>query len=100
MWLVQHKNRAPTKKDIFSTHVIISTQSESYGGDVEGVGDEVDNVPHVAHVLLQPNIPQLLDLTPYQACHPNLVAISDDFPTRSHLVQFSEVILKDQAKYD
>ena len=72
MWLVQHKN-TPVQPKIFSTHVIISTQSESYGGDVEGVGDEVDDVPHVAHVLLQPDVPQLLDLTPYQAGHPNLV---------------------------
>ena len=71
MWLVQHKNWRG------KTHVVISTQSEPDGGDVEGVGDEVDDVPHVAHVLLQPDVPQLLDLTPYEAGHPNLVAFSD-----------------------
>ena len=75
MWLVQNKNCK--KKRFLPTHIVISTQSESDGGDVEGVGDEVDDVPHVAHVLLQPDVPQLLDLTPYEAGHPNLVAFSD-----------------------
>ena len=59
------------------TYIIVGPDPQPNGGDVEGVGDEVDDVPHVAHVLLQPNVPQLLDLTPYQACYPNLVGFSD-----------------------
>ena len=69
-FFVQHK-----KRFFRPTHVVVSTQSESDGGDVERVGDEVDDVPHVADVLLQPDVPQLLDLTPYQTSHPNLVAV-------------------------
>ena len=31
-------------------YIIIGPDPESNGGDVEGVGDEVADVPHVAHV--------------------------------------------------
>ena len=47
------------------TDLIVRDDSERNGGDVERVGDEVDDVPHVAHVLAQPHLPQLLDLAPY-----------------------------------
>ena len=60
-----------------ATHVVVSTQPEADGGDVEGVGDEVDDVPHVADVLLQAHVPQLLDLTPDQAGHPDLQGFSE-----------------------
>ena len=45
-----------------STYVKIRDSSEPDGGHVEGVGDEVHHVPHVADVLPQPHVPQLLDL--------------------------------------
>ena len=48
----------------YITYVIVSSQSESDGGKVEGVGDEVGHVPHVADVLLGSGVPQLLDLAP------------------------------------
>ena len=32
------------------TYIIVSPDPESDGGDVEGVGDEVSHVPHVAHI--------------------------------------------------
>ena len=69
MWLVHHKNTTSTnvRKVKTKTHVVVSTQPEADGGDVEGVGDEVDDVPHVADVLLQADVPQLFDLTPDQA---------------------------------
>ena len=51
----------------FRAHVIVGPHPQPDGGHIEGVGDEVHHVPHVADVLLQPHIPQLLDLAPYQA---------------------------------
>ena len=50
------------------THVIVSSQSERDGCQIERVGDEVRNVPHVADVLLRPGVPELLDLAPDQTC--------------------------------
>ena len=32
------------------TYIIVGPDPESNGGDVEGVGDEVADVPHVTHV--------------------------------------------------
>jgi len=49
-----------------TAHLVISDESECNGGDVERVGDEVDDVPHVINVLSQAHVPQLLDLAPYQ----------------------------------
>ena len=46
------------------TYVIVSSQPQSDGGKVEGVGHEVGHVPHVADVLLGSGVPELLDLTP------------------------------------
>ena len=55
---------------LYFTYVTKSPDSESDGGHVEGVGDEVHDVPEVASVLLQPHVPQLLDLAPDEAGHP------------------------------
>ena len=55
---------------LYFTYVTKSPDSESDGGHVEGVGDEVHDVPEVAGVLLQPHVPQLLDLAPDEAGHP------------------------------
>ena len=55
---------------IYFTYVTKSPDSESDCGHVEGVGDEVHDVPEVAGVLLQPHVPQLLDLAPDEAGHP------------------------------
>ena len=55
---------------LYFTYVTKSPDSESDGGHVEGVGDEVHDVPEVAGVLLQPHVPQLLDLAPDEASHP------------------------------
>ena len=52
------------------THVTESPDSQSDGGHVERVGDEVHHVPEVAGVLLQPHVPELLDLAPDEAGHP------------------------------
>ena len=52
------------------TYVIICSQPQSDCGKVEGVGDEVRHVPHVADVLLCSGVPQLLDLAPDEAGHP------------------------------
>ena len=49
------------------TDLIVRDDSERDGGDVERVGDEVDDVPHVADVLPETHLPQLLYLAPYQA---------------------------------
>ena len=43
---------------------MVGPESEGDGGDVEGVRDEVEDVPHVADVLPGPHVPQLLDLAP------------------------------------
>ena len=43
---------------------MVGPESEGNGGDVEGVRDEVEDVPHVADVLPGPHVPQLLDLAP------------------------------------
>ena len=51
-------------------YVKISHSSQSDGGHVEGVGDEVHDVPHVADVLLETDVPELLDLGPDEASHP------------------------------
>ena len=48
-------------------NLVVCDEAESNGGDVERVCDEVDDVPHVADVLPQAHLPQLLDLAPYQA---------------------------------
>ena len=56
------------KRDL--THVTKSPDSQPDGGHVERVGDEVHHVPEVAGVLLQPHVPQLLDLAPDEAGHP------------------------------
>jgi hypothetical protein len=45
----------------------MSDDAEGDGGDVEGVGHKVKNVPHVPNILLESYVPQLLDFTPYQA---------------------------------
>ena len=51
-------------------YVKISHSSQSDGGHVEGVGDKVHDVPHVADVLLEADVPELLDLGPDEASHP------------------------------
>ena len=43
---------------------MVGPEPEGDGGYVEGVGDEVEDVPHVAEVLPGPHVPQLLDLAP------------------------------------
>ena len=40
-------------------------------GNVQGVGDEVDHVPHIAYVLLEANVPELFYLAPDKAHHPS-----------------------------
>ncbi len=52
--------------DVTSLYLVVSDEPERDGGDVERVGDEVDNVPHVVDVLAQAHVPQLLDLAPDQ----------------------------------
>ena len=52
------------------THIKIRYSSQSYCGDIEGVGDEVHHIPHVADVLPQPHVPQLLDLAPDETRDP------------------------------
>ena len=49
------------------THIVVGAEPQADGGNVERIRDEVHHVPQVAHVLLQPDVPQLLDLTPDQA---------------------------------
>ena len=51
------------------SYIEVGDSSESDGGDVEGVCDEVHDVPHVADVLLEADVPQLLDLRPDEAGH-------------------------------
>ena len=46
-------------------YIKVCYSSETDSRHVEGVGDEVDHVPHVVDVLLQADIPQLLNFTPY-----------------------------------
>ena len=55
---------------LYFTYVTKSPDSQPDGGHVERVGDEVHHVPEVAGVLLQPHVPQLLDLAPDEAGHP------------------------------
>ena len=47
-------------------YIVVGSDPERDGGDVEGVGDEVHHVPHVADVLPHPHVPQLLYLAPDQ----------------------------------
>lgn len=46
------------------TYLIVRHHSQCHGCDVQRVGNEVNDVPHVPHVLLQADIPQLLYLAP------------------------------------
>jgi len=48
----------------------VGDKAQRDGGDVERVGDEVEDVPHVMRVLVQAAVPELLDLDPDQAKHP------------------------------
>ena len=68
--LLRLQARYLSNKREYSTYVTKSPDSQTYGGHVEGVGDEVHHVPEVAGVLLQPHVPQLLDLAPDEASHP------------------------------
>ena len=52
------------------TYIIIGPDPEPNCGDVEGVGDEVHHIPHVADVLPQPHVPQLLNLAPDETRDP------------------------------
>ena len=52
------------------SYIEIRHSPQAYRGHVERVGDEVHHVPEVAGVLLQPHVPQLLDLAPDEASHP------------------------------
>lgn len=61
---------------VFFLHPVVSDHPERSGGYVQGVCNEVDHVPHVVHVLLQADVPQLLHLRPNQAGYP-----SQDEPT-------------------
>lgn len=49
------------------THFIIGHQTKGDRGHVEGIGEKVDDVPHVVDVLFQSHVPKLLDFAPYQA---------------------------------
>ena len=37
-------------KNISTSHIIVGPQPKSNGRHIEGVGDEVDYVPHIAHL--------------------------------------------------
>ena len=52
------------------SYIEIRHSPQAYRGHVERVGDEVHHVPHVIDVLLEPHVPQLLDLTPDEAGDP------------------------------
>ena len=51
------------------SYIKVGDSSEPDGCDVEGVCDEVHDVPHVADVLLEAHVPQLLDLRPDETGH-------------------------------
>ena len=59
------------------SYIEIRHSPQAYRGHVERVGDEVHHVPHVIDVLLEPHVPQLLDLTPDEAGHPGEDAVLD-----------------------
>ncbi len=59
-------------------YLVVCDYPEGDGGDVERVGHEVYHIPHVVHVLPQAHVPQLLDLAPYEPCHPRQDAALHD----------------------
>ena len=52
------------------TYIKISDCSEAYCGDVQRIRNEVHHIPHVADVLLETHVPELLDLAPDETSHP------------------------------
>ena len=77
-WYQAHSRAKPDIKDKLdeltrSTRVYyikISHCSQSNSWQIKRVGDKVHHVPHVADVLLETDVPQLLDLGPDEASHP------------------------------
>lgn len=49
----------------------VGDDSQCDGGHVKAVGDEIQNIPSIAHVVEQTELPELLDLAPDQADHPS-----------------------------
>ena len=53
-----------------TTHITKSPNTKPHSGHVEGVGDEIHYVPEIAGVLLETDVPELLDLAPDEARDP------------------------------
>ena len=57
------------------SYITICSDSQTNCCNIERVSDEVHNIPKVTCILLEPHVPELLDLAPDEARHPGQDAI-------------------------